>query len=606
MNTVQPLQQFSLPTARSRFGWGVLGSLLLHLLLLGAISTWGAWQEAPEPEPVRASVGVTIVRPKPVVRKPVKPKPKPTKASQEAALLQKPVIEAPPPEKPKPEAPTTPSPQPESVRPTPTEPEPPAPSQTASTVAPSAAKPTPTPPRLVPTPMLRGVSETATLIATPEVQQTTASLATPATVQPKTGEATALAPLNLSAPSTSPTPSAPVQPTLKPQPNSPIKSKHSKKMPSAKQQASAIPAPPKPVPSKRKHVTVARPEQPKVQSRKPGSKKATKQKQPALKAVQIRKSGSKKATKQKQSILKTPKLRPIRKTATKTPTQLRLNPRSTPLVKPKTTVLPNLKTKLSLPKVKAGEVPTTPRLSGTQLPKPKLAGIGKIATPKPSLKTAKTRISSGNLAVAKPALKTPKLTTPKLTPRQSATALAVAVPSTMEMALPSTLDPALPTVSNTDLLAAPAAPAPISLDTPTLENSFFEGEDLINTPLEEFPLVLEVESVVDSNQKNLLNLSGFEAIKQLQKAEREYNLHIQGKIQPKVGGASRKDRYVRIRLEIAVSGEILRFTVEETKASTSFVKKVRAAIRLAQLAPLPEALAKKPPYNVVVRFTPKN
>lgn len=585
MNTVQPLQQFSLPTARSRFGWGVLGSLLLHLLLLGAISTWGAWQEAPEPEPVRASVGVTIVRPKPVVRKPVKPKPKPTKASQEAALLQKPVIEAPPPEKPKPEAPTTPSPQPESVRPTPTEPEPPAPSQTASTVAPSAAKPTPTPPRLVPTPMLRGVSETATLIATPEVQQTTASLATPATVQPKTGEAATLAPLNLSAPSTSPTPSAPVQPTLKPQPNSPIKSKHSKKMPSAKQQASAIPAPPKPVPSKRKHVTVARPEQPKVQSRK---------------------SGSKKATKQKQSTLKTPKLRPIRKTATKTPTKLRLNPRSTPLVKPKTTVLPNLKTKLSLPKVKAGEVPTTPRLSGTQLPKPKLAGIGKIATPKPSLKTAKTRISSGNLAVAKPALKTPKLTTPKLAPQQSATALAVAVPSTTEMALPSTLDPALPTVSNTDLLAAPAAPAPVSLDTPTLENSFFEDEDLINTPLEEFPLVLEVESVVDSNQKNLLNLSGFEAIKQLQKAEREYNLHIQEKIQPKVGGASRKDRYVRIRLEIAVSGEILRFTVEETKASTSFVKKVRAAIRLAQLAPLPEALAKKPPYNVVVRFTPKN
>ena len=433
--------------------------------------------------------------------------------------------------------------------------------------------------------MLRGVSETATLIATPEVQQTTASLATPATVQPKTGEAATLAPLNLSAPSTSPPPSAPVQPTLKPQPNSPIKSKHSKKMPSAKQQASAIPAPPKPVPSKRKHVTVARPEQPKVQNRK---------------------SGSKKATKQKQSTLKTPKLRPIRKTATKTPTKLRLNPRSTPLVKPKTTVLPNLKTKLSLPKVKAGEVPTTPRLSGTQLPKPKLAGIGKIATPKPSLKTAKTRISSGNFAVAKPALKTPKLTTPKLAPQQSATALAVAVPSTTEMALPSTLDPALPTVSNTDLLAAPAAPAPVSLDTPTLENSFFEDEDLISTPLEEFPLVLEVESVVDSNQKNLLNLSGFEAIKQLQKAEREYNLHIQEKIQPKVGGASRKDRYVRIRLEIAVSGEILHFTVEETKASTSFVKKVRAAIRLAQLAPLPEALAKNPPYNVVVRFTPKN
>ena len=137
-------------------------------------------------------------------------------------------------------------------------------------------------------------------------------------------------------------------------------------------------------------------------------------------------------------------------------------------------------------------------------------------------------------------------------------------------------------------------------------DSLLQDEDLISTPLEELPLVLEVESVIASNQKSSLNLSGFEAIKQFQKAEREYNLHIQGKIQPKVGGASRKDRYVRIRLEIAVSGEILRATVEETKASERFVKKVRAAIRLAQLAPLPEVLAKNPPYIVVVRFTPKS
>ena len=307
--------------------------------------------------------------------------------------------------------------------------------------------------------------------------------------------------------------------------------------------------------------------------------------------------------KQKQPALKTPTLRPTRKTATKTPTKPRLNPSSRPLVKPKSTVLPSHKTKLSLPKVKAGEV--TPRLSGTQLPKPKLAGIGKITTPKPSLKTAKTGIGSGSLAVSKPVLKTPKLTAPKLSPQQSATVLAAAVPSTTEMALSSTRGPMLPTVSNTDLLAAPAAPAPASLDAPTLD-SLLQDEDLISTPLEELPLVLEVESVIASNQKSSLNLSGFEAIKQFQKAEREYNLHIQGKIQPKVGGASRKDRYVRIRLEIAVSGEILRATVEETKASERFVKKVRAAIRLAQLAPLPEVLAKNPPYIVVVRFTPKS
>ncbi|HIL88279.1 MAG TPA: hypothetical protein EYM25_06170, partial [Deltaproteobacteria bacterium] len=57
----------------ARFAWVLLVSLLLHLSLLEAVSTWGAWREAPEPEPVKASVGVKIVRPKPMVHKPVKP-----------------------------------------------------------------------------------------------------------------------------------------------------------------------------------------------------------------------------------------------------------------------------------------------------------------------------------------------------------------------------------------------------------------------------------------------------------------------------------------------------------------------------------------------------
>ena len=563
------------PPARSRFGWGVLGSLLPHLFLLGAISTWGAWQQAPEPEPVKASVGVTIIRPKPVVPKPVKPTPTLTKATQEVVLLDQ-SVKTPPPEKPKPKAEPTPAP----------EPEPPPPSETTVAAQQSAsAKPTPAPPKLVPTPTLGGTSKTASLVATSETPSIPTSSATSAAALPKAGETVELAPLNLSAPSATPSPSAPVQPTLKPKPSSPIKSKHSKKTPSAQKQAAATPAPPKPVPAKQKSASAARPEQPKVQSRKPGSKKVQKPKQPTL---------------------QTPTPRTARKTAKKTPAAPRLTSSRTPLVKPKTSVLPSPKAKLSLPKVKAGEVSAAPRLSGTQLPKPKIAGIGKIATPKPTLKTTKSGSGTGSFAASKPSLKAPKLTAPTIAPGKSATSLATAVPSKTEIALPTKLDPALPAVSNTDLLAAPSAPAPASLDAPTLDNSLLQDEALINTPQDELPLVLEVESVVDADQQGELNLSGFEAIKEFQKAEREYNLHIQGKILPKVGGASRKDRFVRIRLEIAVSGKILRHEVVETEASAGFVRKVRAAIRLARLAPLPEALAKKPPYIVVVKFTPKD
>ena len=82
-------------------------------------------------------------------------------------------------------------------------------------------------------------------------------------------------------------------------------------------------------------------------------------------------------------------------------------------------------------------------------------------------------------------------------------------------------------------------------------------------------------------------------------------MHIQGAIQPKVGGASKKHQFIMIQLEIAASGEIHRHTVVKTQASVGFIKKVKEAIRLARLDPLPEALAKHPPYIVRVRFTTK-
>ena len=90
---------------------------------------------------------------------------------------------------------------------------------------------------------------------------------------------------------------------------------------------------------------------------------------------------------------------------------------------------------------------------------------------------------------------------------------------------------------------------------------------------------------------------------QIKQAEKEYNIHIQAMVQPKLGGFD-PELFVRIELEIETSGKITSFRLLEQSSSKSFNQAAELAIRNANLNPLPEALAKNPPYIVVVRIIP--
>ena len=90
---------------------------------------------------------------------------------------------------------------------------------------------------------------------------------------------------------------------------------------------------------------------------------------------------------------------------------------------------------------------------------------------------------------------------------------------------------------------------------------------------------------------------------EIKQAEKEYNIHIQAMVQPKLGGFD-PELFVRIELEIETSGKITSFRLLEQSSSNSFNQAAELAIRNANLNPLPKALAKNPPYIVVVRIIP--
>ena len=90
---------------------------------------------------------------------------------------------------------------------------------------------------------------------------------------------------------------------------------------------------------------------------------------------------------------------------------------------------------------------------------------------------------------------------------------------------------------------------------------------------------------------------------EIKQAEKEYNIHIQAMVQPKLGGFD-PELFVRIELEIETSGKITSFRLLEQSSSNSFNQAAELAIRNANLNLLPKALAKNPPYIVVVRIIP--
>lgn len=107
----------------------------------------------------------------------------------------------------------------------------------------------------------------------------------------------------------------------------------------------------------------------------------------------------------------------------------------------------------------------------------------------------------------------------------------------------------------------------------------------------------EVSSEIKFNQK--LQIS-----KKIRQAEQEYNQHIQTMVQPKLAMYD-SELFVRIELEIGVSGKIIRYRILEASPSNAFNQAAQLAIRNVNLNPLPEALAGNPPYIVVVKVIPQ-
>ena len=107
----------------------------------------------------------------------------------------------------------------------------------------------------------------------------------------------------------------------------------------------------------------------------------------------------------------------------------------------------------------------------------------------------------------------------------------------------------------------------------------------------------EVSSEIGFNQK--LQIS-----KKIRQAEQEYNQHIQTMVQPKLAMYD-SELFVRIELEIGVSGKIISYRILEASPSNAFNQAAQLAIRNVNLNPLPEALAGNPPYIVVVKVIPQ-
>ena len=107
----------------------------------------------------------------------------------------------------------------------------------------------------------------------------------------------------------------------------------------------------------------------------------------------------------------------------------------------------------------------------------------------------------------------------------------------------------------------------------------------------------EVSPEIEFDQK--LKIS-----KKIRQAEQEYNQHIQTMVQPKLAMYD-SELFVRIKLEIGVSGKIIRYRILEASPSNAFNQATQLAIRNVNLNPLPEALAGNPPYIVVVKVIPQ-
>ena len=159
-----------------------------------------------------------------------------------------------------------------------------------------------------------------------------------------------------------------------------------------------------------------------------------------------------------------------------------------------------------------------------------------------------------------------------------------------------------PTLENIPTIS-PVIPAAEATNKPEhrLEGLFPE-EIKLKEPLQDLRIP---EQAPLSKTKEIPDTADLQRKKIVQLAGEEYNLHIRTKIIPKLGSYP-AELFVRIRLKIIASGEIIEYKVIAKSGSPSFDQAAELAVRNAVLDPLPQALAMNPPYIVLIRIVPKN
>ncbi|MBC8257946.1 MAG: TonB C-terminal domain-containing protein [SAR324 cluster bacterium] len=135
----------------------------------------------------------------------------------------------------------------------------------------------------------------------------------------------------------------------------------------------------------------------------------------------------------------------------------------------------------------------------------------------------------------------------------------------------------------------------------TLEEIFPEDLKTVQ-PLQELSPPLQKDR---PKLSELPDTSFLQRRKLTQLAGEEYNVHIRTRIIPKLGSYS-AELFVRIQLEIEISGEIVNYKVIENSGSTAFDRAAELAVRNAILEPLPSALAENPPYIVLIKIVAPN
>ena len=158
-----------------------------------------------------------------------------------------------------------------------------------------------------------------------------------------------------------------------------------------------------------------------------------------------------------------------------------------------------------------------------------------------------------------------------------------------------------PTLENIPTIS-PVMPAAEATNKPEhrLEGLFPE-EIKLKEPLQDLRIP---EQAPLSKTKEIPDTADLQRKKIVQLAGEEYNLHIRTKIIPKLGSYP-AELFVRIRLKIIASGEIINYEVIKKSGLSSFDQAAELAVRNAVLDPLPQALAKNPPYIVLIRIVPQ-